>query len=75
MRACNGSAVCWLKKLCSVSRLRPASEITSAPMSGEKLFQARAKLRAPESSSHEELEEALEQIAASLMADISVDES
>ena len=51
------------------------SEITSAPMSGEKLFRARAKLRAPQSLTHEELEEALEQIAASLMADISVDES
>jgi glycine cleavage system regulatory protein len=44
-------------------------------MSGEKLFRAKARLRAPEGVTRETLEEALEEIAASLMADVTFDET
>jgi glycine cleavage system regulatory protein len=50
------------------------TECTSAPMSGELLFRARAKLYVPESSSVSELHAALEEIAADLMVDVSLDE-
>lgn len=48
------------------------TECTSAPMSGELLFRARAKLHVPESSSVAELHAALEEIAADLLVDITL---
>jgi glycine cleavage system regulatory protein len=44
----------------------------SAPMSGEMLFRATATVRLPESCALNELQRALEQIAADLMVDITV---
>jgi glycine cleavage system regulatory protein len=46
---------------------------SSAPMSGETLFQARARLRLPEQGSPEALREALEKLAQELMVDLSWD--
>jgi glycine cleavage system regulatory protein len=46
------------------------SEFVSAPMSGGKLFRARAQLRLPEGLSPEQLEHDLERIAHDLMVDI-----
>ena len=43
---------------------------TSAPMSGETLFRARAKLRLPEGDSPDALREALEKLAGELMVDL-----
>lgn len=51
-----------------------ATECTSAPMSGETLFNAAAELHHPISRSVDELRETLEKIAADLMVDISLDE-
>ena len=46
------------------------SECSSAPMSGETLFTARAHLRIPESCNAANLRQELEQIAADLLVDI-----
>ena len=46
----------------------------SAAMSGETLFRARARLRAPAGTSLEELRATLEKIAGELMVDLSLDE-
>jgi glycine cleavage system regulatory protein len=46
------------------------TECTSAPMTGEKLFQARARLRLPPGLTRERLQQLLEQIAEDLMVDI-----
>ena len=46
----------------------------SAAMSGETLFRARARLRAPAASSLEELRATLEKIAGELMVDLSLDD-
>ena len=46
------------------------TECTSAPMSGEKLFRARAQLRLPPEVTREQLQQELEQIAHGLMVDI-----
>ena len=54
----------------NVDELR--TECTSAPMSGEILFNARAKLRVPLDTAVEDLCEALEQIAGDLMVDITL---
>jgi glycine cleavage system regulatory protein len=51
-----------------------ATECTSAAMSGELLFQARARLRHPLARSVVELRETLEKIAADLMVDITLNE-
>jgi glycine cleavage system regulatory protein len=48
------------------------TECTSAPMSGESLFSARAKLRIPEGSEVEELRLAIESIANDLMVDFTL---
>ena len=48
------------------------TECTSAPMSGEILFNARAKLRVPLDTAIEDLCEALEEIASDLMVDITL---
>ena len=50
------------------------TNVTSAPMSGEPLFRARASLRVPSSVSLEELRETLEKIADELMVDLSLDD-
>lgn len=50
------------------------TEVTSASMSGEPLFQARARLRAPKSLSLDDLEDKLEELAADLMVDVRLDE-
>lgn len=50
------------------------TEVTSAPMSGEQLFHARAKLRAPMELGLEEIERSLERLAADLMVDIHLEE-
>lgn len=47
----------------------------SAPMSGEMLFHANARLRCPEALSIDKLRETLEQIGADLMVDVSLVES
>jgi glycine cleavage system regulatory protein len=49
------------------------TECTSAAMSGEPLFKARAKLSIPESCNVPELRRALEKIAADLIVDISLE--
>lgn len=51
------------------------TECTSAPMSGELLFRARARLRLPPETSARELREALEKLADELMVDISLADS
>jgi glycine cleavage system regulatory protein len=50
------------------------TSVTSAPMSGEALFRAKAKLRIPGDASLDELRETLEKIANELMVDLSLDE-
>ncbi len=47
----------------------------SAPMSGETLFQATARLRLPVETSLDELRDTLERIANELMVDLNIDES
>jgi glycine cleavage system regulatory protein len=49
-----------------------SSECVSAPMSGEPLFKAQAKLRLPPASTAPALRKELERIAADLMVDISL---
>jgi glycine cleavage system regulatory protein len=49
------------------------TECSSAPMSGETLFRARALLRLPRATSHENLRHSLEAIAEDLMVDIELD--
>ncbi|NRA07085.1 MAG: ACT domain-containing protein [Myxococcales bacterium] len=51
------------------------SHCTSAPMSGEVLFHARAELRVPESQSLEEVRATLEKIGNDLMVDVSLEPS
>ena len=51
------------------------TSVTSAPMSGEALFRARASLRVPSDAPLEELRETLEKIADELMVDLSLDDS
>jgi len=48
-----------------------SSEIVSAPMSGEPLFQATARLRLPEACNLAALKTELEKIAADLLVDVS----
>ena len=48
-----------------------ASEIVSAPMSGEDLFKAQARLQLPESCDLAALKKDLEKIAADLLVDVS----
>ena len=50
-----------------------STECTSAPMSAEQLFKARARVRIPDTVSMETLRDELEEIAADLMIDLSVD--
>jgi glycine cleavage system regulatory protein len=50
------------------------TEVTSAPMSGETLFRARAQLRIPAAMSGEQLRTALETIAGDLMVDVTLAE-
>jgi glycine cleavage system regulatory protein len=51
-----------------------STECSSAPMSGETLFTARAKLQIPESCPVPELRKELEHIAGNLLVDVSIDE-
>lgn len=51
------------------------TNVTSAPMSGEPLFCARASLRVPHGTCLEELREKLEKIANEMMVDLSLDDS
>jgi glycine cleavage system regulatory protein len=51
-----------------------SSEIVSAPMSGENLFKAAAKLQLPESCDLAALKKDLEKIAADLLVDVSLAE-
>jgi len=50
------------------------TEVTSAPMSGEPLFRARAHLRVPATATVDALTAALEALAGELMVDLSVDD-
>jgi glycine cleavage system regulatory protein len=50
------------------------SECASAPMSGETLFKARARLVVPETCDAEQLRQRLERIAADLLVDIDFEE-
>ena len=49
------------------------SRCTSAPMSGETLFHARAELRVPDGSTLEEVRDTLERIGNELMVDVSLE--
>ncbi len=49
-----------------------ATEVTSAPMSGETLFRARAELRLPSVLSAEQLRRLLEALAADVMVDVTL---
>jgi len=49
-----------------------SSEVSSAPMSGEPLFKARATLRLPEGCTSETLQRELERIAADLIVEITL---
>jgi len=51
------------------------TECTSAPMSGELLFNARAKLRVPDGSGVDDLRAAIESIANDLMVDITLSDA
>jgi glycine cleavage system regulatory protein len=51
-----------------------SSELVSAPMSGEPLFKARARLQLPEACNAASLRKELERIAADLMVDVSLAE-
>jgi glycine cleavage system regulatory protein len=51
------------------------TECDGAPWSGEALFKARAKLRAPQTLDLDQLRESLEAIAGDLMVDISIGEA
>jgi glycine cleavage system regulatory protein len=51
------------------------TEVTSAPMSGETLFRARAQLRIPATMSAEQLRDVLEAIAADVMVDVTLAEA
>jgi glycine cleavage system regulatory protein len=51
-----------------------STECTSAPMSGEALFKAKARLRLPKSCSVPDLRAELERIAGNLLVDISLQE-
>jgi glycine cleavage system regulatory protein len=51
------------------------TECDGAPWSGDTLFKATAKLRAPKSLDLDQLRESLEAIAGDLMVDISIDEA
>ncbi len=46
------------------------TELSAAPMTGQKMFRARARLRAPKSVSLEDLTEDLEDLAADLMVEV-----
>lgn len=48
-----------------------SSEVVSAPMSGEKLFKAEARLRMPDQCDLAKLKAGLEKIAADLLVDVS----
>jgi glycine cleavage system regulatory protein len=50
------------------------TEVTSAPMSGEALFRARAHLRVPATTTVDALVGALEALAGEMMIDLSVDD-
>ena len=50
------------------------TEIVDAPMSGERLFQARARLQAPAALTVEELREELERLAADLIVEVRLEE-
>jgi glycine cleavage system regulatory protein len=51
------------------------TECASAPMSGQVLFRATARLRVPPNVSVDELQASLEKIAGDLMVDLTIDES
>jgi glycine cleavage system regulatory protein len=51
------------------------TEISSAPMSGEALFRARARLRIPPAVTPSELRRVLESLAGELMVDLSLDDA
>jgi glycine cleavage system regulatory protein len=50
------------------------TEVVDAPMSGEQLFQARARLRAPASLTVEDLRSELERVAADLIVEVRLEE-
>jgi glycine cleavage system regulatory protein len=50
------------------------SELSSAPVSGGKLFKMQASIRCPSDVSRAELRESLEELANSLMVDLSLDD-
>jgi predicted amino acid-binding ACT domain protein len=52
-----------------------STELTSAPMSGDRLFKATLRLQVPADGSVEDLRETLEALANDLMVDITLDKS
>ncbi|MFQ5349384.1 MAG: glycine cleavage system protein R, partial [Thermoanaerobaculia bacterium] len=50
------------------------TEVIDAPMSGEQLFQARARLRAPAALTVEQLRSELEHLAADLIVEVRLEE-
>ena len=60
---------------CQVNIEELNTEIVGAPMSGEPLFRATARLRLPAGLSREELQRELEKVAESLMVEVRLGES
>ena len=50
------------------------SELGTAPMTGQKMFRARARLQAPEGVDPEDLTDDLEQLADDLMVEVTTEE-
>ena len=62
----------WPERGINVEELE--TECSSAPMSGESLFRAKAQLKAPADAFTEDLRNGLEDLANELMVDINLDE-
>lgn len=57
-----------------VTVLELSSELSEAPVSGGRLFKMQASIRCPQGLSHAELSESLEELANSLMVDLTFEE-
>lgn len=58
---------------CGVNVEELETEVVDAPMSGERLFQARARLHAPETLTVDELRSRLERVAADLIVEVTLE--
>ncbi len=57
-----------------VTVLELSSELSEAPVSGGRLFKMQASIRCPQNVSHADLSESLEELANSLMVDLTFEE-